>query len=850
MILKKPGNNNTLILIDGHGLAYRAFYAMPDLENSQKEKVGAVYGFLNMLLKLIEEFNPEFLAVSFDKERPKERLALYEAYKANRQKTPEALSIQFSYIEELLDILGIPIIIETNYEADDCIGTVAFSAKKQNVLIASGDKDLLQTVSHNVKIVYPQKGFAKFSIYDEKAVIDEFGFKPEFIPDYKALAGDSSDNIPGAQGIGAVTAKKLISQHGNIENIFANLDSIAEKTKKLLTQSKDMVFLSKKLAVIKTDLNLSFNSDSMKLKEFDDNKFLHFLKRMEFKSLINKFFKNANTETDLQNNEKTIATDPNNFCISINEFTNSFHSLFSADGYSLKITGNEINDRKLFEDFFKLLNGRKLCCFDLKPLFKKLLNCNLSLPDNFFDTGLAGYVISAEDMSQTFLRVYSRTCGKFTDSENLSSQEKAVMTGEMVAFQEKTLKENGLSDVFYNQEQPLIKILAKMENEGIYCDRKELFSVAESFREKLAILEEHIYEIAGEKFNINSPKQLGYILFDKLKLPSTKKQSTNHETLVSIMNYSPAIPLILDYRELKKLLSTYAEKLPELINPQTGRIHTNFSSRKTATGRLSSSEPNLQNIPARTAWGQEIRRTFKVQKEGYIFLSADYSQIELRLMAHFSKDQTMIESFEKGIDIHARTASEIFSVALSEVTDSMRRKAKEINFGILYGMSAHGLSERISVDMKTAKNYIERYFARFPNVNEFIKNLIAETCEKGFVTTLSGRIRRIPDINSRNMNLRKASERIAVNTVIQGSAADIIKLAMLKTDELLSKSGLKAKMILQIHDELLFELPSEEEAELAGIIKESMEKIIILKVPLNTNIEKGKNWSEMELLRA
>lgn len=850
MILSGSDKNNILMLIDGHGLAYRAFYAMPDLENSKKEKVGAVYGFLNMLLKLIEEFKPEFMAVSFDKERPKERLAIYKDYKANRQKTPEALTVQFKEIEEALSILGIPLIIEKDHEADDCIGTVASDATNQNVLIVSGDKDLFQMISGNVKVVYPQKGFAKFTTYDKNEVINEFGFSPEFIPDYKALAGDSSDNIPGAQGIGAVTAKKLISQYGTIENIFENIESISGRTKKLLSDSRDMVFLSKKLAVIKTDLKLSFNYESMKLKEFDETRLLNFLKRMEFKSIIKKLFNESDLGAEIKANDVKIETNPNNFCIYINEFSNSLNSIFSTDGYSLKITGNDESDKRIFENFLKIIEGRKLCCFDLKPLFKKLLYHNLNLPEHYFDTGIAGYLLNTGDLSQDFIRVYSRTCGKFISSETLSSQEKAIMTAEMAALQEKELEGSNLYNVFHNQEQPLIEVLAKMENEGIYCDRKELFSVAESLHEKICVLEEHIYEITGEKFNINSPKQLGYILFEKLKLPSGKKQSTNHDTLMSLINHSPAIPLIIDYRELKKLLSTYAEKLPELISPQTGRIHTNFSSRKTATGRLSSSEPNLQNIPARTAWGQDIRRTFKVDKENYIFISADYSQIELRLMAHFSKDKTMIESFKEGLDIHARTASEIFSVKLDEVTDGMRRKAKEINFGILYGMSAHGLSERISVDIKTAKEYIERYFARFPKVDEFIKNLLIEAREKEYVTTLSGLTRHIPEINSRNMNLRKAGERIAVNTVIQGSAADIIKLAMIKANKFLEKSRLKAKMILQIHDELLFELPIGEERELTEIIKKSMEKIVTLEVPLNTNIEKGKNWSEMELIEA
>ncbi len=848
--------SGNLILIDGHGLAYRAFYAMPELENSKRDKIGAVYGFLNMLVRIFEEFSPAFAAVSFDKELPAERLSIYKDYKAKRQKMPESLAGQFQYIEELLSILGIPVVVTKDHEADDCIGAVAEDAQKKglDVLIVSGDKDFLQLVSPGIKVVFPQKGFARFTVYDEKAVHDEFGFEPVFISDYKALAGDSSDNIPGAAGIGAVTAKKLVSAYGNIENILANVGELPAKTRKLVEDSRDSILLSKKLAKIKTALPLYFEESSMKVKEIDNDRLFAFLRKMEFRSFLKKYFPGRSDGSEEAPVNKASAdsfcchVNSDDLCVHYSDFSPASFSLYASDGYSLNLSSDRQRNAGILSDFCEHIKKYRLCGFDLKVLFRKLIAHGIALPENFFDIALASYMLEPSDLSQDFLRVYERVTGNFIDSENLSSEKKAAMTAQCVPLLEKSLQKNGMQDVFCSQEQPLLPVLARMEHYGIYCDRQELFTLSESFNQKLDTLEEQIYTIAGEKFNINSPKQLGYILFEKLQLPGGKKPSTNHETLLSLMPYSPLIPLLLDYKELKKLLSTYAEKLPELINPETGRIHTTFTSRKTATGRLASSEPNLQNIPTRTAWGKQIRAAFKPKEAGKIFLSADYSQIELRLMAHFADDEKMIKSFEQGVDIHSITAAEIFGAELSAVTENMRRKAKEINFGILYGMSAHGLSQRISVDMKEAKSYIERYFNRFPSVESFINRVIAEAYDNGFVTTIMGRKRWVPDLKSRNVNLQKAAQRVAVNTVIQGSAADIIKLAMIRTDDFMTREGLEAKMLLQIHDELLFELPEHELADLVMLVRKSMEKIMDLRVPLNINIEKGKNWSEMELI--
>ncbi len=836
-----------LLLIDGHGVAYRSFYAMPDLTDLRGNKVGAVYGFLNMLLKLLDEFSPDYLAVSFDKERPKERLNLFADYKAGRDKTPEDLTSQFGIIFDLLDILKIPVEVAPDHEADDCLATIAKDAslKGVDVFIATGDKDLFQMLSPTVKVIYPKKGFSEFTIYDEKLFYEKYGFSPSFMSDYKALAGDSSDNIPGARGIGDVTARKLVGTFGDINAIYDNLAEIAPKTVKLLEESKANVIMSKRLAVLFTDLPLSFDPVKMHLQNFDENAFLDFLKKLGFRSVIRRFSFSENTpkpapsippRTDIKIND-------NDFYIYISEEKKGEMIIYYQDE-RIDLSDKAKREAALRE-LAKKTEKKRLCGFDLKRLFKEFLKHEVEIPKHFFDLAVAYYICDPSDSSGDFRRMYEKAVLTEGYAEELLPLEALKVLPLCVDFYEKEIENKKLSEVFSKQELPLIAVLARIENEGVYCDASELEKTSESLSLTAQRLENQIFEITGEKFNINSPKQLGEILFDKLRLPSGKKRSTAYETLQSMIKYSPVVSLILDYREVKKLQSTYADKLPELTDTY-GIIRSNLSSIKTATGRLASSDPNLQNIPARSSLGQEIRKAFKPREAGSEFLSADYSQIELRLLAHFAEDEKMIRSFKEGLDIHTTTSAEIFEVPFEEVTPLMRRKSKEINFGILYGMSAHRLSNIISVDYKQAKEYIERYFARFPDVRVFIDTLTEKASDQGYVTTLMGRKRWFPDLTSRNFNLRSAAQRAALNTVLQGSAADIIKYAMINISPWLTQHGGKTKMILQIHDELLFEGPYEEFSDTMPVISNMMIDIKNLRVPLEVNFKRGKNWAELE----
>ncbi len=841
MKLANNPETSPLLLIDGHSIAYRAFYAMPALSTAGGLKTGAAAGFLNMLLKYIRETKPGYIAAAFDTERPIDRLKLYPDYKAKREKASEDFVSQLNLIYRLMKILKIPILAYKNSEADDCLGTVAKDAERKGFVsvIVSSDCDLLQTVSQKVNILKPGKGISSFVIYDENAVNEEYGFPPFLIPDYKGLAGDASDNIPGGKGIGPSTAKKLIKEFGSVENILNNMDKITGRSKKLLEASAESIKLSKTLAQIKIDLPLEFDAVKMRFQNIDEKELADFLDELELKSLKAKLLGG-----DLQTESKTDSVSKTALLLESEvKNENELYIYFKDDAIYCENGEIFADDLSGFNDTIK---ARTICSFDIKPILKKLLKSGITLKNSFFDIALASYLLYSSENARDPAKTFTRLTGITVPSESWQNPNLAFsMMRKMKKAAERELKTQKMEKAFYTVEQPLLHILSSMELEGIFCDALQLQSANETLIRKINDIEETIYAIAGEKFKINSPKQLGEILYDKLRLPSGKKRSADAATLIELAKWSPIIIPILEYREMKKLQSSYSQKLPALIESD-GCIRTHYDSMKTATGRLASYEPNLQNIPNKTLMGQEIRKAFKTRRNDSIFLAADYSQIELRVMAHFSGDEKMIEAFSEGKDIHSLTAGEIFGISSEEITPLMRKKAKEVNFGIIYGMSAHGLAQSIKVSRQEASEYIEKYFNRFPKVKEFILKTIENAEETGFIVTLSGRRRTIPNINDRNKTMKAAAERIAVNSVIQGSAADIIKAAMIKTHENLNKYNLKSKILLQIHDELLLECPEQEENIARTILQESMEKNIGLKIPLLVNIKRGKNLSEME----
>ncbi len=849
MKLAENIGNNSLLLIDGHSLTYRAFYAMPNLSTSNGLKTGALTGFLNMLLRFIDELKPQYLAFAFDLSRPTKRLELFPEYKANRQKMPEDLEKQFDYIYELLDILKIPVVSVEGYEADDCIGTMAkdASSKGIDVNIISSDRDLIQIISDKVHLLCPNNTGKDLILHDVDYIKEKYGFEPKSIVDFKALAGDKSDGIPGAKGVGDKTAVKLISEFGTTENILANVDKIKGRAGKLIKESEDSVKLSKTLATINFDLPVKFDSESMAFSEFEDSKLLNFLKHFELKSIINKLFRGEQEEITLNFNidskdDLKVDNKLEDFLKCELPKDDDFVYLFFEDGKILFEEDGKICEIK---DFRENIANKKICSFDIKPLIKECYKNGIDFEFDFFDVALASYVLNPSDNFHDFMKsFYFLTSYEDIIEEGIIKKFRFSMLRKMKCIAEKRLSEISSEKVFYDIEEALLKVLADMENTGIKCDRKILEEADIVLTDKLNSLEDEIYNISGEKFNINSPKQLSYILYEKLMLPNLKKNATDVLTLNELRSY-PIIPLIIEYRESKKLQSSYTKKLPSMIE-RDGMIRTHFDSMKTETGRLASSDPNLQNIPVKSDLGREIRKSFVVRNSESIFLSADYSQIELRVIAHYADDKKMCEAFSKDFDIHAMTASEIFNVELSEVTELMRKKAKAVNFGIIYGISAHGLSRSLNIPMSEAKNYIDMYFHRFPQIDNFIKETIKQTEKDGFVTTLLGRRRYIENINSRSEVMRASAGRIAVNTIIQGSAADIMKSAMIKISENIKNRDLKSKMLLQIHDELVFEVPLTEAEELESMVREIMEKNIILKIPLTVNIKRGKNLSEME----
>ncbi|HQM76079.1 MAG TPA: DNA polymerase I [Syntrophorhabdaceae bacterium] len=847
-----------IFLVDGHSYLYRAFYATPYLSNSKGIPTNATYAFLSMIKKLLKEETPDRLIVVFDSKTPSFREEICKEYKAQRQPMPDNLSVQIPYVKTILYAMGLPVIEKDGFEADDIIGTLVERLKDKDnaVYIVTGDKDMTQLVTKNVLVLDKMKNL----LIGENEVIERFGVKPTHIIDYLALCGDASDNIPGAPGIGEKTARELISSFGTIDDIYNNIDHIKKTSvKNRLLDGKKLVLMSKQLATIRLDVPIEINIDELRHKEPDFESLRNIFKDLEFTTL---YMEIKTKKTDKKNWQETTLAGLNLEKISL------FAYLTGNNTYDVQLEsfsafdGNNVFYSQSKDDLNHIItNAGEIITHNLKPILTLLLknqDASDSLepsvfqppdPSRLFDTMLAAYLINPlkKDYSiRSILDDFLETEITIPNDKN-TIIESASSLFELKDVLYRKLFEMGLTELFFNIEIPLIEVLAHIEYTGVKVQRQILIGLSRDFDKRLNTIIKEIHTLADEPFNINSPQQLSRILFEKLQLPTVKKTKTGFSTDTEVLETLSAIhPLpqkILSYRTLSKLKSTYIDVLPNLINPHTGRIHASFNQMVVATGRLSSSDPNLQNIPIRGEEGKKIREAF-VPGEGFVLLSSDYSQIELRILAHISKDPLLIDSFNKNEDIHAKVAQEVFGVQYADITQDMRRTAKVINFGIIYGMSGYGLAKELGVSQREAQNYIDAYFERYKGVKNYIERILKETRSNGFVKTMFGRIRYVPEINNHDNSVRQVGERIAMNTPIQGTAADIIKLAMVSIHRKLKEKCLCSHIIMQIHDELVLEVKDEETETVKDIVKTEMENVIKLSVPLNVSLGLGKSWAE------
>jgi len=887
--------HKTIYLIDGSSYIYRAFHAIRGLTNSKGLPTNAVFGFTRMLLKLMDDHAPVYAAMVFDTKGPTFRHLLYIDYKANRPPMPDDMSVQIPYIKDVTKAFGVPIIEMDGFEADDVIGTIACGAANEGfeAILVTGDKDFLQLVSPTISIWDPMKD--KTITYD--SVCREYELEPFQIIDMMGLSGDSADNVPGVPGIGPKTALSLVRSFGSLESIYENLNNITKKKQlENLTNYKEQAFLSRKLVTIDTQVPLSVSTVDFRLQSHDEAKLAELYEILEF----NQLKQNIPNSYDPEIKKYQAIYTPKELSELLDKLNGS--PLFALDtettsqnpmkaeivGLSFALQANEAFYIPCRHDYLGAPQQLDLAFVlnEIKPILenpdKKKVGQNIKydwivlerngirLAGAVFDTMLASYLLNPSKRAHNLDRIaldflnhktitYQDVAGKGKDTKVFSKVflEEAIpyacedaditLMAYRVLVQE--LQKKGLSELFDKVEMPLVQVLMKGEMVGICVDQNILKQLSSSFERQLARLEEEIFHLAGEKFNIRSSQQLGAILFEKLNLPILKKTkkktgySTDVDVLTSLAEQHELPVLLLRYRTLSKLKSTYADALLSLVNPDTGRIHTSFNQTVTATGRLSSSGPNLPNIPIRTKEGREIRAAF-VPRNRWSFVSADYSQIELRILAHYSNDPILIEAFQKNEDIHTRTASEVFQLPADLITADLRLQAKIINFGIIYGMGAFSLSKELGISHKMAQTYIDSYFVRYEGVKRFIDQTIAEARQSQQTGTLLGRLRFIPEINSSNRNIRSFAERIAVNTPIQGTAADLIKVAMIHVDSVLEQRNLKSLMLLSVHDELLFEVPPGEIDLLSFVVRETMEEVWKFSVPLKVNLAVGKSWAE------
>ena len=880
-----------IMLIDGNSIVNRAFYGVPLLTNKEGKYTNGVYGFLNILFKLLDEEHPDYLAVAFDLHAPTFRHKTFDGYKGTRKGMPEELREQMPLLKEVLQTMHIPIFEQEGYEADDILGTLSALAEKNDVLpvVVSGDRDLLQIAGEKLKVRIPKTkgGRTETEDYYAADVLEKYGVTPTEFIDMKALMGDASDNIPGVPGIGEKTAAKIIQQYHDIETAIAHAAEIKpKKASENLAEFQEQARLSKFLATIIRDMPLEWNAESLKIRNMFNEEAYELVKRLEFKSMFSRFEgavvtaekkeeKAYKLVTDREGAEKIMASlkkgevgyafvYDNEECQGLALYQEPLGGVWVEA--SMQLLMDDI--LRIFREFFVNTAYQKIG-HDVKQDLKLLRGYGYEGFEVAFDTAIAAYILNAtgssyeyDDIANTFLNeTYpsaEEVLGKGRGKKALVSlpdQERAAFAARQAEIffrarkvMDEKLKENEQVSLFYDMEMPLIYVLADMEKYGIKVDKEALLAYQNLLDESLSGMTEEIYALAGEEFNINSPKQLGVILFEKMGMKGGKKTKTGYSTAADVLEKlrfeHPIVDKILNYRTLAKLKSTYADGLLAVMDMNTEKIYSTFNQTITATGRISSTEPNLQNIPVRLELGRELRKVFIPESDDYCFLDADYSQIELRVLAHIAGDESLIDAFQNNQDIHRMTASQVFHVPFEEVTPLQRSNAKAVNFGIIYGKGSFTLGQDLGISRKEAEDYINAYFARYPKIKGFMDDTIKNGAKNGYVSTLWNRRRAMPELQSSNFIQRAAGERAAMNMPIQGSAADIIKLAMIKVHKALNDGGFKSRLILQVHDELLIETYKDEKEAVAKILKENMEQAAELLVPLDVDVHEGASWFE------
>ncbi len=895
---------DNFVLIDGNSIMNRAFYGIMGskmLTTRDGKYTNAVYGFLAILFKLIEDTNPKYMAVAFDLKTPTARHKLYEGYKANRKGMPDELAEQMPLIKEILRAMNIDIVEKEGYEADDVLGTLSRYGEKQglHVTILSGDRDTFQLATDNVTIRIPRTkgGKTETDLFDKSKILETYGIEPKQLIEVKGLQGDSSDNIPGVPGIGEKTALSLIQKYGSIENLYdkieKNEDDLKGKQREKIKDNKELAELSKTLGTINLEVPIEDTLEQFKVEEWDKEKVLKLFKELNFNRYIERFHltgeKQESQEETYKIEFKTVEKsleeimdiiktqkrmifylqtekeDNLDNIIKENITGMSVYNIDTQEAYYIKLNQEEIAKLKdIFEDetikktsinltkVYILLkqvditldgieNDISVGAYILNPTNNKLDLKNLAM--QYLELDIEEYIGEEDKQKQMTLFEEISNADAKKDSEKYTLYVYIIEKINTMILQK--LKDTNSFDLYTNIDMPTVEVLSSMQWNGMYVDEQELSAFGEELTSQIEVLTKVIHEMAGEEFNINSTKQLGEILFEKMKLPVIKKTKNGYSTDVDVLEKlkreDPIIGKILEYRQLMKLNSTYVEGLKPFINPKTKRIHSFFHQTITATGRISSTEPNLQNIPTRFELGKRVRKVFKPE-EGKVYIDADYSQIELRVLAHISEDKHMIDAFNHNEDIHKQAASKVFKTPIDEVTKEQRSNAKAVNFGIVYGISDFGLAEQLGISRKRAKQYIDEYLTEYAGIKKFMENIIEKTKEKGYVETLFHRRRYVPELNSKNYMVRQFGNRVAMNTPIQGTAADIMKIAMIHVNEELKKRGLKAKIILQVHDEMMIEAPESEKEEVKDIMKKEMESAIQLKIPLVAEISEAKNW--------
>lgn len=859
-----------LLILDSNSLMNRAFYALPPLTNSEGISTSAIYGFMNMLLKMKEEIKPDYIVAAFDRKAPTFRHKEYSDYKAGRKKMPAELAMQFPIIKDILKNLAIEIYEIDGFEADDIIGTVANLCEKEGieVYVVTGDKDALQLVSENINVIITKKGVTETEEYNKQAFIHEYKITPKQFIDVKGLMGDKSDNIPGVPGIGEKTAFKLIQTYGSIEEVLNNVENVnGKKLKENLEEYREQALFSKKLATIITEVPIDINLEDIKSNEnFNKEALKEQLMKLEMKKLLYKIIGedekkeisiNKETINTLEALKKTLEEIKDEAFFTYTVLDSSIFSKIRIDkiflgqeNQSKEICIDEIIEEnkeealKIIKSFMENENIKKVI-HDSKALITILSKENIELKGLEFDTAIAAYLLDSSKGKYELNSLISRYLLEDVEEDNFFNLSFYIKP--LYLKLKELISKDNMDELYYTIELPLVYVLSAMEKEGFNIDKLMLDELQNNFTTEIDKTQKEIYNLAEEEFNISSPKQLGKILFEKLDLPVIKKTktgySTNAEVLEQLKDKHPIIEKVIYYRQITKLNSTYVEGLKNVVDSD-GAIHSSFNQTVTTTGRLSSTEPNLQNIPIKYEMGREIRKVFIPKEKGDIILSCDYSQIELRVLAHMANDENMINAFKHHSDIHRKTASEVFNTPFEEVTPVMRSRAKAVNFGIIYGMSDFSLAQDLKISKKEAAEYMAIYFDRYPNIKSYLNETVEKAKEDGYVLTILNRRRFIPEIKSSNKIVKALGDRLAMNAPIQGSAADIIKIAMVKVYNRLNKEKLKSKLILQVHDELILNVKENEEEKVRALVKEEMENAVKLKVPMEVDINEGSTWYE------